>query len=168
MRLDDITVDMLKKALDIYVAAAYQQAPLPLTVKSRVAVFREYPGADLKDLLALDVIERTRSESDPAAVISFGVRLGNEKYPHMKLTIRRQEGVSPQGFPQGPRVPSGREAAREDDWRFCVDSHDSAFELESTNPDALKAQELKDFNQELKGTIEALWREADLPAAEEA
>jgi hypothetical protein len=101
------------------------------------------------DLLALESVERVLSETDPKLVLSYGVRLGNEKYPHMKLTLKRDSEPA-------------------DDFRFVVDTHDSLFELECSGPDALKAQELKDYNRQLKEKIEALWREADLPTTEEA
>jgi hypothetical protein len=146
MRLEEITLDMLRRSLDAYVAVAYQSAPLPLTVKSRIAFIREFPGDDLAQLLSRDIIERTPADAETSAVTAYGVRLGNEKYPHMKLIIRR---------------------AADDDWRFAVDCHDGAFEVVGT-PDGLRAQELKDYNMALREKIEALWREEDLPAVEEA
>ncbi len=146
MRLEEITLDMLRRSLDAYVAAAYSAAPLPLTVKSRLGFILEFPGESLADLLAKDFIERTPADAETASVEAYGVRLGNDKYPHMKLVLRR---------------------ASDDDWRFAVDCHDEAFEVESTAPDKLRAQELKEYNHALREKIESLWREADLPTVDE-
>ena len=147
MRLEEITLDMVRRALDAYVGAAYEHSPLPLTVKSRVGFIREFPGATLADLLANDFVERVPADAETAAVAAYGVRLGNDKYPHMKLTLRRET---------------------DDDWRFAVDCHDGAFEVENSSPDKLRAQELKDYNLALRAKIESLWRESDLPAEDEA
>ena len=147
MKLDDITTEMMKKAIDIYVSAAYATVPVPLMVKSRIALYEENAGEDLETMLSHDVVERVESEDEPGVNVSYAVRLGNEKYPHMKLALVRQRG---------------------DDYRFVVDAHDQLFDLESTDPDAPKAQELRDYNRRLKEEIETGWREADLPTVDES
>ncbi len=146
MRLEDISVGMLRKALDGYVSLAYEHSPLPVTVKARVSFIREYPGETLSGLLGHEVVERIPCESEQKDVQCYGIRLGNEKYPHMKLMLHQ---------------------AAEDDWRFTVDCHDGAFEVESASPDRPRAEELKAYNHALRESIEALWREADLPVVDE-
>jgi hypothetical protein len=146
MRLEEISAEMLKKALDIYVASAYEQAPLPLTVKSRVNFIREYAGVGLDSLLGHDVVERITSGNGSKAVTCYAVRLGNDQYPHMKLTLLR---------------------VTDDDWRFAVDCHDGAFEVENAHPERPRAQELKACNRDFREKIESLWREADLPTSDE-
>jgi hypothetical protein len=147
MKLEDITTEMVKKAIEIYVATAYEGAHVPLTVKSRLVLFTAHSGGNLSNMLSHEVVERVASETDPELVVSYAVRLGNAKYPHMKLTLRRDES---------------------DDYRFVVDAHDRHFELESTGGDAPKAQELQEYNRRLKQKIESLWRDAEIPTVEES
>lgn len=146
MRLQDITRDMIREAVDIYAAAAYERKHLPLTVRNRIAFLKEHPGAALDEVLSHEMIERVTSEEDEGVVDSYRLRLGNERYPHMKLTLRRVAG---------------------DDYRLVVEAHDRHFELESNEPDALRAQHLREYNRKLKEEIESRWREADLPAMDE-
>jgi hypothetical protein len=146
LKLEDITTEMVKKAVEIYVAAAYEGSPVPLTVKSRLVLFTGYSGDDLNRMLSHEVMEREMSETHPKTVTCYTVRLGNPKYPHMKLALCREES---------------------DDFRFVVDAHDQHFELEGSD-DALKAHELQQYNQRLKREIESRWRDADLPTAAES
>jgi len=145
MKLEDITTEMVKKAIEIYVAAAYEGAPVPLTVNSRLVLFSGYRGGDLTDMLSHEVVERVVSETESKVVASYAVRLGNAKYPHMKLALRR---------------------GGTDDYRFVVDAHDQQFELESSEGDALKAHELQEYNRRLKREIESRWRDAEIPTVE--
>jgi hypothetical protein len=147
VKLEDITTDMVKKAIEIYVAAAYEGSPVPLTVKSRLVLFADFAGDDLTGMLSHEVVERVVSETAPRTVASYSVRLGNPKYPHMKLTLRRLDS---------------------DDFRFAVDAHDRHFELEPADSDALRAHELQEHNQRLKREIESRWRDADIPTVEES
>jgi len=146
LKLDQITTGMMRKAVDVYIAAAYERSPLPVTVKSRVAFLSEHTSEDLRDVLSHDLIERAVSEEDAEVVDCYAIRLGNERYPHMKLALCRQEG---------------------DDYRLVVLPHDRHFEVESTNPDAPRAEALKGYNRRLKEEIEARWCQADLPTIEE-
>ena len=147
MKFDEITAEILRGAMEIYMAAAYDTKHPPLTVRNRVTLLTEHAGDDLADVLSHDLFERVVSEEDENVVECYAVRLGNEKYPHMKLALRRRTGG---------------------DYHLVVEPHDQHFEVESTDPDAPKAQELREHNRRLKERIESLWREADLPVAEEA
>lgn len=143
MRLDELTPEMLKKAVKIYVEAAYQRVHMPLAVKSRADIFAEHDGT-VMDMLSHDIIEKISSNDASSEVDAYALRLGNEKYPHMKLMLRRDG----------------------DRYHFEADPHDEHFELESTDPEALKAHELQEHNRKLKEEIETRWREADLPTVE--
>jgi len=147
LKLEDITTEMVKKAVEIYVAAAYEGSPVPLTVKSRLVLFSGYRGDDLNDMLSHEMVERAASETEAGATASYAVRLGNAKYPYMKLVLRREAS---------------------DDYRFAVDAHDQDFELESSEGDAPKSQELQEHNRRLKREIESRWRDADIPTVEES
>jgi CheY-like chemotaxis protein len=74
--------------------------------------------------------------------VRYVKRLGNERYPHMKLVV--EEYLVPGEFV------------------FSVDTHDH-LDLEPTFPDYEAWQELKAWNQGVKDRIEELWRGADLP-----
>ena len=143
MRLDELTPEMLKKAVEIYVRAAYERVHMPLAVKSRAGVFAEHDGTAM-DMLSHDIVEKISSNGTSDEVAAYGLRLGNEKYPHMKLLLKH-DGES---------------------CHFEADPHDEDFELESTDPEALKVHELREHNLKLKEEIETRWREADLPTVE--
>ena len=147
MKLDDITTDMVKQAIEIYVATAYETSPIPVTVKSRLVLFTDYTGDDLAGMLSHEVVERVASETGPRTIASYAIRLGNPQYPYMKLTLLR---------------------IGSDDFRFTVDAHDQDFELEPADRDALRAHELQEHNSRLKREIESLWRDAGIPAVEES
>jgi hypothetical protein len=146
-KLEDVTTDMVKKAIEIYVAAAYEGAPIPLTAKSRVVLFTDFTGDDLSAMLAHDVVERVASDTAPRTIASYAIRLGNPQYPYMKLTLLRIAA---------------------DDFRFAVDAHDQHFELEPADRDALRAHELLEHNSRLKREIESRWRDAGIPTVEES
>ncbi|HUW55461.1 MAG TPA: hypothetical protein VMZ92_02425 [Planctomycetota bacterium] len=143
MKFEDISTDMMRRAIDIYVSAAYANVPVPLMVKSRIALCEENAGEGLRGMLSHKVVERVASGDDSGVIACYAVRLGNEKYPHMKLALRREPGG--------------------DDYRFVVDAHDHLFELARNGPDAPRAHELREYNRRLKDQIETRWREADLP-----
>jgi hypothetical protein len=146
--MEDISVEMLRKALDAYIVAAYQHAPHPLTVKSRVLFIREYAGDSLADLLAHDVIERLPAENEGNGATSYSIRLGNDRYPHMKLMLTK---------------------VADDDWRFAIDCHDGVFEvISASSADHPRAEELKGYNRALRENIESHWREEDIPTVDES
>jgi len=145
MKFEEITTPLLKQAMDIYLAVAYAKEPPPLTVKNRVTFLSEHAGDALADVLSHDLFERVCSEADENVIESYAIRLGNEKYPHMKLALRRQA---------------------DGDYALMVEAHDSHFEVETDDPDAPRAQELKDYNRQLVGEIESRWRDAELPIVE--
>ena len=147
MKLEDITPDTVKKAIEIYVTVAYEGSPVPVTVNSRLVLFTQFGGDDLDDMLSHEVVERILSETASATVVSYSIRLGNPKYPHMKLMLCR---------------------LGTDDFRFAVDAHDLLFELEPADRDALRAHELQEHNRRLKCEIESRWRDAGIPTVEEA
>jgi hypothetical protein len=147
VKLEDIPTDMVKKAIEIYVAAAYEGAPIPLTAKSRVVLFTDFTGDDLAAMLSHEVVERVASETSPRTIASYAIRLGNPQYPYMKLMLLR---------------------IGSDDFRFAVDAHDQHFELEPADHEALRAQELQEHNRRLKREIESRWRDAGIPTVEES
>ena len=147
MKFEEITTALLKQAMDLYLAVAYEKKPQPLTVKNRVTFLTEHAGDALADVLRHDLFERILSEADETVVESYAVRLGNEQYPHMKLALRRGD---------------------DGDYGLVVEPHDQHFEVETTDPDTPRAQELKNYNQRIAEEIESRWREAELPVLEEA
>ena len=72
-----------------------------------------------------------------------GLRLGNARYPHMKLQVQPWDG--PEGF------------------LLSVNTHDHALALEPGVDDAEAFMALQAENQRLKVAIEQAWDEAGLP-----
>jgi hypothetical protein len=145
MKLDEISARMLAGAAGIYARAAYENQQMPVTVKGRVEFLSEQADTGLDEVLSHPSVERVLSEESADVVEVFALRLGNEKYPHMKLVLRRQG---------------------DEGYGFAVECHDQHFEVESTDPDAPRAHDLKRYNQALKETIESAWRDAGLPVFE--
>ena len=119
MKFEEITTGMMQEAMRIYLAAAYERKPIPLNVRGRVEFLTAHAADDLAEVLSHELIERIASEEDGDVIESYALRLGNEKYPHMKLALRRQAG---------------------DDYRLMVEAHDRHFEVETPDPDAPKGR----------------------------
>ena len=140
MRLQTLSISHVRRAVELYLAAAYPDGP---------------PRAQQETLQALRVASnlrqvRTLFESPRAAenvsCRRFTLRLGNHRYPFMKLVIQ--------------------EYLVEGEYFFSVDTHD---ELKVTPEMADYEQwlELRRFNGELKDSIEESWAQADLPTHED-
>jgi hypothetical protein len=69
------------KAIEIYLRLAYRDR-VPSAVQNRVHVLQSLPTEEFYDN---GMLER----DDKNAPTKFSLRLGNEHYPHMKLTIER-------------------------------------------------------------------------------
>ena len=129
----------LRRAVELYLARAYPDNNLPTAVRSRV----EWPeNAQLADLIAGPPFERANRPAEGVVPI-YALRLGNARYPHMKLQI--------QGWPN------------EEGYLLSVNTHDQVL---SMGPDARGAEgfrALQTENQRLKEAIEQDWETAGLP-----
>lgn len=137
MRYEEITPALLRRAVGVYAEEAY-----PAGVPSRVKIPAGLePGnvngsGSTEAMLASFVDE---SNHDAAGVnVRWVLRLGNERYPFMKLVLQ--------------------EYMLEGEFVFAVDTHD-AMEIRPNFPDYEQWQALKSFNAALRARIETRWRE---------
>ena len=142
--LSDIDRATVEEAVRIYLEEAYGGGEPPPRVHERL----EWPeGETLADLVAGDAFERTPREAPPEACTHLRLRLGNPRYPHMKLGL--------------DRVPETG------DWVLTVDSHDEML-TEAANPTEREAVDaIIRANADIKGRIERRWTQAGLPTFEQ-
>ena len=140
MRLQTLTIAHVRRAVEMFLQLAYPDGP-PQAQQDRLQALRE--ATRLRQVRTL--FESPRS-SENVTCRRFTLRLGNCKYPFMKLVIQ--------------------EYLVEGEFFFSVDTHD---ELKVTPEMADYEQwlDLRRFNGELKDRIEKAWAEADLPTHED-
>jgi hypothetical protein len=136
--LPRLRLDLLRRAVEIYLAIAYRGAEPPLAVRRRL---EWAPGVDPNLLLTGPPFERVGKVPVDKPIVAL--RLGNARYPHMKLQIQAWD------------CPDG--------YLLSVNTHDHALAIDPTAPDAEAFMALQAENQRLKVEIEQAWNEADLP-----
>jgi hypothetical protein len=133
------TLDYLRQAVAIYLAHAYPNGDPPESVRRRL----DWPeAADATALLTHAPFERANRTGGEAPPV-YALRLGNARYPHMKLQV--------QPWPN----PSGL--------LLSVNTHDQALALNLNPSDADAFRTLQAENQRLKEAIEQAWDQAGLP-----
>lgn len=144
MALNAFTRTMLEQAVRLFLEEAYGGAPLPAKVQARLA----WPagGESLEQLAAAEVFERSPADATPAQCDRLRLRLGNPRYPHMKLGV--------------DRVPDTG------DWVLVVDCHDRQLMAAASEDERAVLESLIRSNNELKTRIERRWSEAGLPTFE--
>ena len=83
------------------------------------------------------------SKPEGAEAPIFALRLGNARYPHMKLQVQPWPNAA--GF------------------LLSVNTHDQVLALDPTDADAEPFRALQASNQAVKEEIEAAWDDAGLP-----
>jgi hypothetical protein len=137
--LRELRLDLLRRAIEIYLGLAYPACAVPDVVQRRL-VWREECRPD--ELLAAPPFERAgKAPGRPAPI--FALRLGNHRYPHMKLQI--QPWPNDAGF------------------MLSVNTHDQVTGLSLNAVDAQAFRDLQTENQDLKEAIEESWDAAGLP-----
>lgn len=135
---EGMRLDAIRRAVAIYLEVAYPGAEPPPAVRRRL----DWPaGANLGELVARPPFERVGRTPDNQPI--FGLRLGNARYPHMKLQIQPWDA--------------------KDGFLLSVNTHDHALALDPNGPDAEAFLRLQAENQRLKVEIEQAWDQADLP-----
>jgi hypothetical protein len=143
MRLGEITRDILKEAVRLYLKEAYGEAPLPPAVAARL----QWPaGETIESLAAAEVFECTPDDTPVSECTRIRLRLGNRGYPHMKLGV--------------DRIPET------EDWVLAVDSHDRQLLTVVSESERAALENLLNRNNEIKTRIERRWSEAGLPTFE--
>ncbi|MCX5675906.1 MAG: hypothetical protein NTX87_12945 [Planctomycetota bacterium] len=145
MALSAFTRAMLEQAVRLYLEEAYGGARLPDKVLARLA----WPagGDTLEQLACAEVFERSPADVPPAECDRLRLRLGNPRYPHMKLGV--------------DRVPDSG------DWVLVVDCHDRQWMAAVQEDERAALEALIRSNNELKARIERRWAEAGLPTFEQ-
>jgi cysteinyl-tRNA synthetase len=84
MKLHDITAEVLREAVRLYLEEAYKEAEVPAAVKSRL----QWPdGADLASIAAGEAFETSPGDAPLEWCERVRLRLGNEGYPFMKFGL---------------------------------------------------------------------------------
>ena len=137
--LPGLRVDLLRRAATLYIERAYPSGAVPESVRRRLEWREDSPAGDL---LTGPPFERAGKAPGQATPI-YALRLGNYRYPHMKLQI--QPWPNDAGF------------------LLSVNTHDQVAGVNLSEVDALAFRELQAENQRLKESIEQAWDEAGLP-----
>jgi hypothetical protein len=137
--LPQLRLDVLRRAVEIYLPLAYESGVLPEVVRRRL----EWDDSlDAGTLLARPPFERVGKAGLGAQAV-FALRLGNARYPHMKLQIQPWPNAA--GF------------------LLSVNTHDQVLALDPNAPDAPAFRALQAENQRVKEAIEQAWDQAGLP-----
>jgi hypothetical protein len=137
--LRGLRLDLVRKAAEIYLASAYPSGAVPDVVQRRL---KWHDGCEPDELLSGPPFERAGKAPARQTPI-YALRLGNHRYPHMKLQI--QPWPTDAGF------------------MLSVNTHDQVAAASSNGPDAQAFRDLQAENQRLKEAIEQAWDEAGLP-----
>lgn len=129
----------LRSAVAIYLREAYDVSNVPEAVKRRLGWSDETPVAES---LAKPPFERVCSPDQGESAI-YALRLGNTRYPHMKLQI--------QSWPNS------------EGYLLSVNTHDQVLAQSPSMRDLDAFRTLQTENQRLKERIEQAWDEAGLP-----
>lgn len=126
------SAENIRLAIEVYLDRAYGgQVPGP------AERFRPPEGFDAASWLMSDVTEREPPDAPLSGVRSFALRIGNTKYPNMKLRLSRppNEGV----------------------FVFSVDSHDAFLCADSQSADGEALEDLKRHNAAVAAAILSAW-----------
>lgn len=138
MRLEDLEPALFELGLAIYLHHAYEGRQPPARAQLDLSGLKD--ASDVRTLFTEETPPNPGGESHRHLVI----RLGNTRYPHMKLAL--MEFVEP------------------GEWFWSVDTHDRA-PVRPDSPDWPRWQELRRYNLDVKRRVEEAWREAGIPTA---
>lgn len=134
-----ISLSELRRATEIYLQVAYGDAPIPDRVQSRLA----WPTDGDPDVILANLPFEQVANPEQGAPPILALRLGNSRYPHMKLQV--QSWPTAQGF------------------LLSVNTHDQMLSQATTARDQAGARLIQQENQALKEAIEQAWDAAGLP-----
>lgn len=143
MKLNEVTSELLKQAIDMYLAIAYPQGGWSESVAERARLPEGLRGAAL---LSDARFERVPAEAPVEAATRFNLRLGNAGYLHMKLGIDR--------------------VSDSDEYVLVVDTHDKHFSEMVQEKERQEYRDLLANNQRLHDEIQNAWSAAGLPTFE--
>ncbi|MCZ6596164.1 MAG: response regulator [Planctomycetota bacterium] len=135
MRLEHLTPAHVRRAVETYLLHAWPKG----SGKPRITV-EDLEG--LNDLESLFGKFERGGGRDEDSLERYTLRLGNTRYPFMKFVVQ--------------------EFLINGEYFFSVDTHDN-LDIRAGNPDYEEWERLKEWNRELKRTIEKGWDRAGLP-----
>lgn len=138
MKLSELTPELFRTAYTLYMERAWPEGKGRPKVK--VDLSAPKTGADVLALFT----QETRPNPGGADCRHFVLRLGNHRYPHMKMAL--MEFVEPGQF------------------IWSVDTHDRT-PVDPASPEFAAWQELRLNNLKLKARIETAWRKNGVPTA---
>ena len=122
----------MRKALERYLVAAFGEEAA-----------NKWPSIDFDACQsAKDVLAFFKDESAAQGMRKYTLRLGNVRYPFMKLVFQ--------------------ELLLRDSFFFAVDTHDE-LDIKKSFPDYEKWLEIKKFNASLREQVEQAWKQAGVP-----
>lgn len=136
--LHNLRIDVLREAVAIYMNLSYPGS-IPPAIANRLEWGAE---CDTEILLSKPPFERAGKNKATGTPI-YALRLGNARYPHMKLQI--QPWPNPAGF------------------LLSVNTHDQVLSLDANADGVSGFREIQQENQRLKEAIEQAWDDAKLP-----
>lgn len=133
-----VRLNELRRAIDLYLAIAYEDGKFPDSVRKRLDwdVSRD-PG----ELLTHAPFEKVGKGASGCPIVAL--RLGNARYPHMKLQIQTWQSA--------------------DGFLLSVNTHDQVLTSDPNSLDATASRTLQVENQRIKERIETAWDRAGLP-----
>jgi len=138
VRLEEMTPAHVRRAVAIYMRHAW---PRPA---STVPIFDPAKLESATTLAELFALCRKPEQQEGGPLLArYAMRLGNERYPFMKLIIQ--------------------EYLVDEEYFFSVDTHDDHVEVDPVSPDFREWLDLKRQNRALKTCIEDAWHDAGLP-----
>lgn len=137
--LNGLRLDLLRRATGLYLDLAYPGRVIPEVVRRRLNWAEDRTAGELLNGPPFERADASPGRQTPI----YALRLGNHRYPHMKLQIQ----------------PWPNEAG----FMLSVNTHDQVAGVNLSESDARAFRELQDENQRLKEAIERAWDEAGLP-----
>lgn len=137
--VDAMRLDVLRRAVDSYLKVAYPSGEYPESVRRRANWAEDLAP---RDLFMKPPFERAGKVPGTQTPI-FALRLGNHRYPHMKLQFQpwnNAEGLM-----------------------LSVNTHDQIAGLDIAAADVDAFRRLQAENQQLKEAVERSWEAEGLP-----
>lgn len=135
MKLEEIQASSVRLAVEIYLRHAY-----PEDARWRAPTVELSGGSNARDLLPR--FEDESEERDDRRIGRYVLRLGNSRYPHMKLVLE--------------------ESILRDEYAFSVDTHDD-LNVPPGAPDHARWNAVRDHNRRVAEEVEKAWEEEGVP-----
>ncbi|MFT7617803.1 MAG: CheY-like chemotaxis protein [Planctomycetota bacterium] len=132
MRLETVDASLIERAVSMFLDVAWGDLAEAHWPKSM-----DFSSGSRDEVLRGFVDEKKRG-----CMRKFSLRLGNRRYPFMKMVFQ--------------------ELLFRDCFFFSVDTHDE-LDIKATNPDYQEWLAIKHYNIDLKNKVEEVWRQAEIP-----